>query len=203
MIETAYDGAKRLARLASRLDGPRGALPAFFAFTDPARTPDPLRLAACLAPGCGLVLRTYGKARLTALAPALAALCRERGIGLWISADPALARRCGADGVHWPENMLNASCVRRCAGLSITTSAHGPGGLRRAQALADAVFISPVFASASPSAGRAIGPLRAAAIARRCDIPVYALGGVNARRIRRLEGLGLSGAAAIGALSTR
>ncbi|MCC5995226.1 MAG: hypothetical protein JJU18_02500, partial [Oceanicaulis sp.] len=62
-----YDATARLARLAVRLDGPRGGLPALFAFTDPVRTPDPVALALALPPGSGLVLRTFGQPALTRL----------------------------------------------------------------------------------------------------------------------------------------
>jgi len=46
--------------------------------------------------------------------------------------------------------------------------------------LLDAVFLSPVFATASHKHARPLTPLRAAFIAARAPVPVYALGGVNA-----------------------
>jgi len=45
----------------------------------------------------------------------------------------------------------------------------------------DAVFLSPVFESASPSAGKPIGALVFRGTARGAPLPVYALGGINAR----------------------
>jgi len=195
----AYDAADRLARLAMRLDGPRGRLPALFALTDPERTPDPLALARALAPGTGLILRTFGRPALEALAGELAGIARARGLVFLIAADPQLAARCGADGVHWPERMLAQAARARFAVM--TASAHGPGAIRRAAGLVDAVLASTAFASASSSAGRPMGPFRLAAAARRARVPVYALGGITQATLPRLNGLGLSGAAAVAGLS--
>ncbi len=195
----AYDAADRLARLAMRLDGPRGRLPALFALTDPDRTPDPLALARALAPGTGLILRTFGRPALEALAGDIADIARARGLVFLVSADPQLAAACGADGVHWPERMLARAARARFAVM--TASAHSPGAIRRAAGLVDAVLVSAAFASASPSAPRPMGPFRLAAVARRARVPVYALGGVTPSTLPRLTGLGVSGAAAVGGFS--
>lgn len=195
----AYDAADRLARLAMRLDGPRGRLPALFALTDPERTPDPLALARTLAPGTGLILRTFGQSKLEALAGELAGIARARGLVFLVAADPDLAARSGADGVHWPERMLGHAARARFAVM--TASAHGPCAIRRAAGLVDAVLLSTAFASSSPSAGRPMGPFRLAAAARRARVPVYALGGITEASLPRLTGLGLSGAAAVAGLS--
>lgn len=195
----AYDAADRLARLAMRLDGPRGPLPALFALTDPERTPDPLALARALPPGTGLILRTFGRPQLEALAGDLADIARAKGLVFLVAADPELAARCGAHGVHWPERML-----ARAAGARfpiMTASAHGPGTIRRAAGLVDAVLVSTAFASASPSAGPPMGVFRIAAAARRARVPVYALGGITAQTLPRLNGLGVSGAAAVAGLA--
>jgi len=62
------------------------------------------------------------------------------------------------------------------------------------------VFVSPVFESASPSAGRPLGTLRFARMIRGAGLPVYALGGVNAASARRLTRSGAAGLAAVEAL---
>lgn len=192
----AYDAAERLARLAMRLDGPRGRLPALFALTDPDRTPDPLALARAMPPGTGLILRTFGRPALAAMAGDLADIARARDLVFLVAADPELAARCGADGVHWPERML-ARAVRARFPV-MTASAHRPGAIRRAAGLVDAVLVSTAFASASPSAGRPMGVFRIAAAARRARLPVYALGGVTGATLPRLSGLGISAAAVAG-----
>ena len=203
MCAAKYDAAAQLTRAAARLDGPRGRLPALFALTDPVRTPDPLALAAALPAGAGLIFRHFGKAHLRDQAEALAALCLSRDVLILIAADPDLADQVGVDGVHWPNAQLGAAWRWRLRrpGWIFTASAHSPAELRRAALGAHAVLLSPVFPSQSASAGTPLGVWRASAMARRERTPVYALGGVNASTIRRLPGLGLSGAASVGALA--
>jgi thiamine-phosphate pyrophosphorylase len=67
----------------------------------------------------------------------------------------------------------------------------------------DAIVLSPVFPSASPSAGRPIGVRRFAALVRAAGAPCYALGGVNERTVRALSASGAIGVAAVGALASR
>ncbi|MEQ8404888.1 MAG: thiamine phosphate synthase [Oceanicaulis sp.] len=199
MAARTYDALGLLARRAEALSPARRPAPGLFVLTDPERTPDLVRLAERLPAGCGLILRTFGRSEIEAHAFALAQIAGVRGLTLLISADRDLARRCGAHGVHWPRW---ARPHRPWPGALVTASAHDPAALRRAERAADAVLVSTVFASASPSAGRPMGPFRLAAWARRSRVPVYALGGVNAGTIRRLDGLGIAGAAAIGAASS-
>jgi thiamine-phosphate pyrophosphorylase len=202
-----YDGAAALARHAQTLrqTAPRAApgLPALFWLTDPDRTPDLLAGALALPPGSGVILRHFGRPDLRAAASPLAAIARPRGLVLLIAADPVLAAASGAHGVHWPNRML--ACARRWRTRRldwvVTASAHSVREIARAEGLADAVFLSPVFASASSSATRPLGPLRAGRIAQDAPMPVLALGGVNTRTVRRLQGLGFSGAGAVDALA--
>ena len=85
----------------------------------------------------------------------------------------------------------------------VTCAAHSLGAARRARlAGADAVVVSAVFASDSPSAGAPIGPVRLARLVRQAGLPVYGLGGINDRTARRLKDAGLVGLAAIGGFRT-
>ncbi len=145
------------------------------------------------------MLRTFGRPELVALAPTLSAIAEQRGLTFLIAADPALAIAVGAHGVHWPEKTLPVAARTRFRGIQ-TASAHSPMALRRAQGLVDGVFISTAFASGSPSAGRALGPFRMAAYARRSRKPIYALGGINRRTVTRLTNTGIAGGAAIDGL---
>ena len=80
----------------------------------------------------------------------------------------------------------------------ITSSAHSLRALMAAHLL-DAIFLSPVFATASHKHGRPLTPLRAAFIAARAPVPVYALGGITGRNAALLAPA-FSGIAAIGSL---
>ena len=56
-----------------------------------------------------------------------------------------------------------------------------------ARARADAVLLSPVFATRSHPGGRALGPLRFLMLARQSPLPVIALGGMTRQRAARLS----------------
>lgn len=189
-----------LAGLAGRLNHEAGApaIPALYFFTDPERTADPLAAAALLPAGTALVYRHFGAPDRSRIARSLASLCRTRGLVLLIAADPALAQRVGAAGVHWPEHLLPSR--RRGMGL-VTAAAHSPAALTRASRFGvDACVLGPVFATASASGNAPIGLFRASQWARGAGLPVIALGGVNAGNAGRLAGRGFAGLAAVEAL---
>jgi thiamine-phosphate pyrophosphorylase len=200
-----YDAQLALARLADRVRGSMLLdLPSLFALTDPERTPNPQRLARSLAPGTGLIYRHFGAPARVETGLELAQIAREGGLCLLVSADLELADRIGADGIHWPERLLGVASSRRMRGdrRIFTASAHSSAAISRARrAGIDAVFHSTVFASQSPSAGRPLGLCAAALTARAAQMPVFPLGGVNARTGKRLVGLGFAGFCCVGAVS--
>jgi thiamine-phosphate pyrophosphorylase len=167
----------RLAKPASARNG--RTLPRGFFLTDPARTPDILDVVGRLPRGMGVIWRHHGEANL-AFGRQLARLCRRRGLVLLVSADPALAARVGANGVHWPEKRLRGARAHHPHHLE-TAAAHSAAALSRAKRRGvDAVLLSAVFPSRSPSAGPAIGALRFRRLARAAGLPIFALGGVSA-----------------------
>ena len=188
-IEALWRMALYLRRQASKRKGDV-AIPPMWFFTDPTRTPDSAQIAERLPPGSGVVFRGFGRPGAGHEALRLADIARRRGLCLLIGQDAELAERVGADGVHLPERRLaDARNLRRFnPSWLITGAVHDLCALRRAEnAGCDAVFISAVFSSQSPSAGRPMGPFRFAALARRTSLPVFALGGVHARSARRLS----------------
>ena len=171
--------------------------------TDPARIPDPEAVAARLPAGSAVVFRAFGAPDAVARGRRLAAIARRRSLVLLAGADPILAGAIGAGGVHLPERLSHrAGGVRRDRPRWIVTAAaHDVRAIRRAFAAgADAVVVSPVFESRSPSAGRPLGPTRFAALVRAAKGPVYALGGIDAVTARRLLGSGAVGIAMVEAL---
>ncbi|MBC7769321.1 MAG: thiamine phosphate synthase [Phycisphaerales bacterium] len=188
-----------LAAHALRLNREAGAppIPALFFFTDPERTPDPCAVARRLPRGAAIVYRHFGAPGRARTARRLAAIARSRGLTLLIAADPEMAERVGAGGVHWPERMTPV----RSGGL-MTVSAHGAEGLERAgQAGADACFLAPVFATRSASGRAPLGMFRASQLALSSRIPVIALGGISNETAPRLAGRGFAGIAAVDALA--
>jgi thiamine-phosphate pyrophosphorylase len=189
----------QLAALARRLNRDAGspAIPALFFLTDPERTPDPLAAAKRLPRGTAVVYRHFGATDRAHIARQLAAICRSRALILLIAADPELARRVGADGVHWPEARI---APRDGPGL-ITAAAHNADAVARAARYgADACILSPVFPTRSKPRREPLGVFRASQLAQRSAIPVIALGGVTARNAQLLAGRGFAGVAAIDAL---
>lgn len=181
---------------------PPPRLPHRFLFTDETRLADPLPAIAALPPGSGVVFRHYSDPGRGALARAVAELCRERGVLLVVAGDATLARAIGAAGLHLPEGIARRGRPRRWRrrpGSVLTVSAHSRRAICCAVEVgADAVFLAPVFATASHPAARPLGVLRFAALTRGCPLPVYALGGMSPAAMRRLRGTGCRGIAGIG-----
>lgn len=193
---------QRTARLLPARRRLRKALPALLFFTDPERTPDPEAAALALPRGSAVVFRTFGAPDAEARAGRLKAISHARGLMLLIGQDADLARRIGADGVHLPERLAyRAGALKRARPRWLVTAAAHSLVAARIRG-PDAVVVSAAFPSNSPSAGRPLGPVRLAALARAAARPVYALGGVNGKTARRLRDAGLVGLAAVEGLRT-
>jgi thiamine-phosphate pyrophosphorylase len=203
-VRTLEFWSRRLKPVAPR---GRAALPRLLLVSDPLRLPDPLRAAARLPRGAGVLARGLSPAVLAALAR----LCRRRGLVLLVggAGRTALAVRAG---LHLPDRAPAAGMLpflaawrRRRGRLLLTAAVHGRRGAARARRLGvDAALVSPAFATASHPGAPSLGPLRWAALAARCGRPALALGGVEGATAGRLPrgGQGAArGLAAIGALA--
>jgi thiamine-phosphate pyrophosphorylase len=190
---------RRLARAAAGLaDHARCTLPPLVLFTDDDRLADPLTAARALPRGSMVVVRARDGARRAVLARAMVDLARSRALIVLVASDGALVAASGADGVHLPEARLGEVAAWRARRrFLVTASVHSLAGLAKAKS-ADAVFLSPVFPTASHPGRAALTAVRANLIARAARVPVYALGGVDACNAGRLSGF--AGIAAIGAL---
>src|SRR5260370_2314442 len=132
-------------------------------------------------------------------------LARARGLRWIIADDPALAAKSGAHGAHFPEQKLAVAAswrIRRPDWL-LTCAAHSLHACARAAGIgADAVLLAPVFATLSHPGRSCIAPPRLRLMANLLHVPIYALGGVDARSAKRLAGARLAGLAAIGGLAS-
>lgn len=177
--------------------GGASAIPATWLLSDPIRLPDPSPLLAGLPRGAAVVLR----GATPEVAARVARLCRVLRLALLVSGEGRLALRLGA-GLHVPDRaptrgMLPFLLNRRGAWLS--AAVHGRAGVARARRLgADAVLVSPVFATVSHPGARVLGPLRWAALAGGAGRPAVALGGMSAAAMRRLPPRLAAGWAGIG-----
>jgi thiamine-phosphate pyrophosphorylase len=182
------------------------SLPHLWFLTDPLRTPDPVLAIGDLPSGAAVIYRAFGAADRLRTARALRKLTRERGLTLLIGADWRLAAAVGADGVHLPQRLMRlAPGLRlRRPNWTITAAAHDAAAvLAGGRWGLDALFVSVVFPSRSPSAGRALGPVRFVALVNLSRPPVIALGGVNGVTAIRLRGSRAAGLAGVEALVRR
>jgi thiamine-phosphate pyrophosphorylase len=205
--EHVIDQMEALSRTAARLRPwpVRGKpLPNLLFFTDPERTPDPERVAERLPAGAAVVFRAFGASDAAERGTRLREITRRRGLRLLVGADETLALRVEADGVHLPERLVPTLSDLRAAhpGWLITLAAHDMGAaLAGAEAGADALVVSPVFPSRSPSAGAPLGVEGLKRIVEAVETPVYALGGVHADTATLLLDTGIVGIAAVEALN--
>jgi thiamine-phosphate pyrophosphorylase len=182
------------------------ALPAqLLVVTDRYQTARPLEqvITDVLAAGARWIWlrdRDLDPAARRALALSLRALTREVGGHLSIGADVELAADIAADGAHL-QSAAAVAAARRLLGAkaSIGVSAHSLADVRdAANAGADYVTLSPIFASASkPGYGPALGA-PAIAEAARHGIAIVALGGVTPANAGRCLAAGAAGVAMMG-----
>ncbi len=191
----------------------RNRMPRLIALTDPTRAPDPFAALAAVPHGSILIWRAYGIDISRSELARLSRAARAKHCLLFLSGSNRTARP-GIDGIHLAEHMLNTphtdgmlvGARRSRPGLLVTAAAHSQSAiLAAARAGADAVLISPVFATASHPGARTLGVTRFAQLAHfalSLGLSVYALGGVTTPdKLRRLRGSGASGVAGIGFLT--
>jgi thiamine-phosphate pyrophosphorylase len=152
---------------------------------------------AALPRGSGIVFRHYHteSAARRRLFDRVRRIARARRLVLVLAGSARLATAWRADGVH------GSGITRAPRPLIRTAPAHDPREVRAAQrAGADRVFVSPVFATRSHPGAPALGAIRFGRMVQGVT-GMIALGGLDARRARRLRALGSSGWAAIDALT--
>ena len=140
---------------------------------------------ARLPRGAGVIFRHYGVPGRRALFERVRRIARARGLVLVLAGTPRAARGWRADGVHG--GAAGHARIR-------TMGAHNAKELVRAwQRGADCVLLSPVFATRSHAGAAGLGRVRFGLLARQSRVPVVALGGMDARRMRGLAAYGWAG----------
>lgn len=190
-----------MARIGGRR--PHVNLPAPIALTDPTRAPDPYAVLAGLPRGSGLIWRAYDTPLSRKKIRALERAARAKHVTLLIASTPADARKLNGQHRHLAGHQARTFRKTTCTDKILTCAAHSAKEIiAAARARADAVLISPVFATASHKGAKTLGPLRFAALARLArtkNLAVYALGGLtDETKIKRLNGSGHHGIAGIG-----
>ena len=152
------------------------------------------RVLARMPRGSGLIYRHYHlpSTERRVRFKVLARIARARGHAVVLADSPAMARRWRADGAYGaPSRLARGAAILRLA------TAHSLREIASARR-ADAILLSPVFATRSHSGAQMLGPLRFRLLASRARVPVIALGGMTPHRAR---GLGRAPWAAIDGLT--
>ena len=170
----------------------RQPLPRAWLVTDERQGDRLVPAVARLPFGCGILFRHYslGDAERQALFLDVRAIARRRGHLLLLAGSRARALAWGADGWHGKG---------RGAGLH-SASVHDLAEMRAAErAGASLLFLSPVHPTRSHPDAVTLGLSGFARLARRTELPVIALGGVDRARARALIARGAYGWAAVDA----
>jgi thiamine-phosphate pyrophosphorylase len=154
--------------------------------TDERLGDDLWRILARLPPGSGVVFRhrSLPPRERRALFARVRRITRARELVLF-AVDPPLPGAAGRHGrvggaTSWPAHDRAEALAGKRAGAAL-------------------LFVSPVHPTASHPGAPALGPRRARRIGAGLGLPIVALGGMTARRWRRLRTAGFAGWAAIDA----
>lgn len=145
--------------------------------------------------------KDLGEADLTSLARAVQGAMRDGGNAtrLLLNGTPALAQWAGADGVHLSSTTFSQN-LQTHHGLIVSASCHTIPDVKRACEFADLILFAPVFEKRAGGEVVAEG-VGLEALRQACtiagDIPVFALGGVDAANAQSCVDAGASGVAGI------
>ena len=171
-----------------------------------ARLPLAEVVAAALAAGCRWVSvreKDLSEDDQIALARSLLPIARRHGARLTVHGDAAVAKACGADGVHLPAGSDPArSRALLGTGKLIGVSIHT---VTEAEAIdpdtVDYAIAGPAYETASkPGYGPEIGRKGLAEIALAARVPVLAIGGINVARVAEVLAAGPAGIAVMGSV---
>lgn len=149
-------------------------------------------------------LREKGQSEeeLLETAHAVQAVCRKYGVPFIVNDSIALARKLGADGVHLGQSDVPEGDVRKLTeGLILGMSANTVESAQRAaQKGADYLGVGAVFGTTTKHDARHLSPEKLREIIASVEVPVVAIGGIDAQNILQLSGCGMEGAAVVSAI---
>jgi 8-oxo-dGTP diphosphatase len=139
--------------------------------------------------------KAWPRERLAAFAPRFLDLAHAHGARVLLNGDEDDARRLGFDGVHWSSARLKAATARP-ADLLVGASCHDPNELAQAARLGcDFAVMGPVLATPSHPHARTLGWQGFADAIAGTRVPVFALGGLDARHLDHAIDCGAHGIA--------
>lgn len=164
-----------------------------------------MTMASVLPEQAGLVYRHFGHPDRIDIAVRLSKMMRKRHQVLLIGNDPGLAAHVNADGVHWAERDIWQARRWRSRFAVMTAAAHSHRAIETAVTHSiDAVLVSTVFASNSPTAAAPMGACRFRKLASGAKLPVYGLGGISPSNMGAISGhAGLAAVSAFAGLAVK
>ncbi|MBN2367066.1 MAG: thiamine phosphate synthase [Calditrichaeota bacterium] len=134
-------------------------------------------------------------------------LTREHGISFIVNDRVDIALACDADGVHVGQNDLPAAVVRQLIGEGKILGVSASNLEEALQAESDGanyLGVGPVFEArrTKSDAGQPRGLELITTVKAHCNLPIIAIGGINASNIREVFRSGADGAAVISAVVT-
>ncbi|HXF52320.1 MAG TPA: thiamine phosphate synthase [Dehalococcoidia bacterium] len=173
---------------------------------DACRGRSPVEVARLALEGGASVIQWRDKRRdkgeQLADARAILALCRERGVPFIVNDHADLAWALRADGVHVGQRDLPAPLVRALLPQAIVgVSTNNADEARRAVAEgATYVAVGSVFPTRTKAAIRPADPDRVRQVRAAVDVPVVAIGGIDASNVDLVIAAGADAAAVISAV---
>jgi len=141
---------------------------------------------------------------LLGLARELTDLARPYGARVLVNDRADICLAAGSDGAHLPAAGLRPAAARRVLGPDrlIGASAHSADAAVRAETEgADFIVLGPIFETPSKRAfGHPIGLGELERARMRCRVPLFAIGGVTAARVREVVKAGAHGVAVVGSV---
>ena len=163
------------------------------------------RLSECLQGGVAMVqfrAKALPRERYAELAKKVIRTVHAVGGRVLLNAEPALALRLNADGVHLTSELLHRSTQRPLPKeLWVGVSCHNRHDLDDARRInADFAVLGPVCATSSHPGAAALGWEGFSVLARCAGLPIFAIGGMRLQDTSRAWSAGGQGIAAISSI---
>ena len=117
----------------------------------------------------------------------MAALCHDAGATFIVNDDPAVAAEIGADGVHLGPTDPPPAEARKVLGpgalVGFSAKASAEAARAAAAAGADYVAAGSIFPTTTKAGATVVGPAAIRSIKQAVNVPVAAIGGINAGNI--------------------
>lgn len=200
MIRNLTEISKELNRLSGFKD-----LPSLIYMTDSDIHQHPESIIGKMPGGSMVIFRDYDHEKRYELGMALRYICKSRKIKFLVAGDIALSLLLDADGIHFPEFMLQEAHNIRSEhpNLFLSVAAHNELTVKTAHEIGmDAVLLAPIFSTDShpethDDKNLTIGIEKLTTFCKNTEIPIYALGGINHQNAIDLLRSGVAGIAAI------